>query len=508
MGIEDYKYEKSRVENYNAKLQKQMKESKDAQNAQYAGLGYLDMNSKMLQMEQAAKYKDNAVEWAKREKEHKKRKEDIEKYWHKSTKTEKTDLERKTKGDNKNKDYYSSFSLKELELFVKNSDNKGNSQEFNDVATDLELFNAMDNKEAEKSELIDLLHRLSDSCDKYISSRRPISWNGRRRKAMIQQINDKVKERLQKMEGKIVSEAQASYKAIESNLKDTKNIDKAAVEKACKAKFDLVFQSLQGHIELTDEERKQIDKELTEIMKALANQEVDSTQSKTLSTRFFNAIGWAARKPKLSVDFSTDMKTAQVKIELYHTIDTINAIDDTAIGMVNQLKGKEDKRHYLSAGDYGKGTYTAARSIRTEGCNEKEAEERDKCARIDSQRYGKNDGAIMLTMLFNEKAKMIDHLTAGKLIKEFEKQYPKFSSLLRENEEVSRKINQKLHPAATVILAFFGYNTIHIKDASFFKGNNQDYYVTTDRSAFTIKDNYGYIKEEGAYKNGVLYELG
>lgn len=490
MGREEYQYEKSRVETYNVKLRKQMQDSKDAENAE---LGYLNMNSRMLQMEQQEEYADNAEQWAVRENEHKKRKKDIEKYWRDSTDTQKKELEKKTNGNNRRKDYYSNFSLRELEIFVKNSDNNGNSKEFNDVATDLELLNAME-EQAEQGETIALLQRLSESCGAYIKSRNPISWNGQRRKAMIQQIYDKVQTRLQNMQNQIITEADSSYKEIGADLTEPKSVAKEKVERACKAKFDLISQSLQGHITLDPAQIEQTDKELTALMTALKVQKVDGNQSDTLSTRFFNAIGWADRKPRLSNSFSTDLEHAQVKIKIYHTINAMNG--SNAEGMVRQLKGEGEKsRHFLSAGIFGKGTYTAARRIETENSSEEDTRKLDKEASKNSWKYGKNKGSIQLTMLFNEKAKIIDSEDAKQLVKRFEEKYPNFSKLLEMNEDTGTyRASQKIHPASTVILAFYGYNTIRMREAGYTAEGYLDYYVTTDRSAFSVSDDV-FIRE-------------
>ena len=515
MGLEEQEYKKAkmRVDTLN----KQM-----GVNAENLGLGYLDMNSRMLQMEEASI--QDKRQWSEREAEHKRRKERIENYWHSSTNDAMRSLQEKIpkneKGEaisRKNPEHYKNFTLKELEIVMKNNEYGSNSQEYNDVATDLELLNALEGN-VEENEKLELLGRLSESCQKYISTRNPFTPKGKRRKAMIEHLYS----RIQAEERKMKQNTDDAYKELNA-AKDLAEVPQETVEKVVRGKFALLSRNLKQSIKgmnilelrrmayKQSEEDIKEDAELAKTAKALALQKVSEDQSPTLSTRFFNAIGWSKRTPKLSNEFLNDVEQSPVKVQLYHTIAAQRQKDGgenkDASDMIKQLVGeKENSRQYLSYGNYGKGTYTAARGMDYQDADYETGEKMDKEASKHSWTFGETEGSMQVTMTFNQNAKIITYLEAIVLCEQFAKKYPNCYKYLNNNEPRGGYNMASVPYAASIILSFYGYNTIHVPSGtkcSSVRGNDGskapiDYYVTFDRSAFTVDaDNYSFRDEDG-----------
>ena len=178
-----YQEEQKKLERYETDYAKIRKEED-------VDLGYRDMNSRFLNLE---KQTMTAEEWRAKEAEHKERKKQIERAW--QTKTDVSIYEqiaRQGKYKEKDAKYYAPFDLSVLEIFLKKSSRgKENSDEYNSVVTDLELYNLMVHKSAPK-ERVTLLENLQSSCATYISEKHPISGPGRKRKAMITQVAEQV----------------------------------------------------------------------------------------------------------------------------------------------------------------------------------------------------------------------------------------------------------------------------------------------------------------------------
>ncbi len=515
MGLEEQEYKKAkmRVDNLN----KQM----SADDKKNLGLGYLDMNSRMLQIEKAS-MKDK-TQWSAREAEHKRRKAKIEDYWHSSTndamKTLQEKIPRNEKGEaisRKKPKHYENFTLKELEIVMKNNEYGKNSQEYNDVATDLELLNALEGN-VEVSERLELLERLSESCQKYISTRNPSMPKGKRRKAMIEHLYS----RIQAEKNQIKQNTDEAYKELNA-AKDLKQVSKKTVEKVFEGKFALLSQKLKQSIkgikladmwlmkiEQSNEDKKE-DEELKKCIQALELQEVSRDQSPTLSTRFFNAIGWSKHTPKRSNNFLDEVEKSPVKVKLYHTIGAVKPQNGEqkkdASGMIKQLTGEtENSRQYMSFGNYGKGTYTAARGIDYQNDDSEAGDQMDHDASMHSWSFGRNAGSMQVTMTFNQNARIISLLEAKELCSHFKKIYPECYQYLEEKEERGGYNMSSLPYAASIILAFYGYNTVHVplgcrcNSVQGTDGNGApiDYYVTFDRSAFTVNaDHYGIRNDE------------
>ncbi len=483
--------EEKRLKEYELNVQREEgKETTD--------LGYRDMNKRFLNLEQQTMFSPEA--WEEKKKAHETRKDELEKKWHRLTEDRKKELDKSGNKNFSDKEagYYENFSLKEMEVFLKNSDRGGNSPEFNSVATDLELYNVISDQ-GDTFELINLLSRLKESCDEYIRTRTTYRTpKGKRRRAMILQVQSKVESLLNDTYGSITADAGEAYKEF-SAVKDDENTEekKAVVEKACKTQFNQIFQDLSENKVLTKEQRQTADDHMKEILHSLKDQSADKNQSPNLSTRLFNAIGWAAHKPRLVRSFEDEKKKSPLGIKMYHSINPYGEMKDAEI-LGEQLKGElgQNSRQYYSAGNYGKGTYTAVRSKLTEDRSKEEKDRIDKKASNHSWEFGDKVGAVQFTMMLNENARIINFTDAISLVKEFKAKYPQTYQAFRELE-IREGYGYAEEPAITALLAFYGYNTLRFMSGC---GPDIDYYITTDRKAFSINDNTQMMRTEKGFE--------
>ena len=174
-------------------------------------------------------------------------------------------------------------------------------------------------------------------------------------------------------------------------------------------------------------------------------------------------------------------------------MNTFKGITDCK-GLAEQLKGQAEgnSRQYYSAGNFGKGTYTAVRALNTKDKSRDEKNEIDKKASEHSWDFGKNIGAVQLTMMLNENARIIAYPAALALAKEFKKKYPSTYEVLH-HEEIREGYSYSVEPAITAIIAFYGYNTLRVEKGC---GADIDYYITTDRNAFMIDISKQMIRDE------------
>ena len=456
-------------------------------------LGYRDMNLRFLNMEQSVY---DPGEWAERKSAHQQKKKKIEEAWHNKTSKRAKELE---KGGNKEfsdkeMGYYDNFTLKDMEIFLKNSDRGGNSDEFNSVATDLELYNVV-KETGEANEAAALLTRIKESCDRYISTRKPLTSKGKRRKAMIQQVAAQVGKLIEDTRTSTMQREQEKYEAYTSLSENATMEEKTRVtEEACKSAYDKMYLDLQGMSELTKEQRDTMDTHMEKILEGIKELSKDENQSPNLSTKFFNAIGWSAHKPRLCAGFDEEEKKSPLKIKMYHSMNTFGDLEDCK-GLAEQLKGERTdgkNRQYYSAGNYGKGTYTAARSVsNSEGKTKEEKAEIDKRASNHSWHFGENEGSVQLTIMLNEKARIIDYNEAKDLLKTLQEKYPKVYRFFQD-KELTEGYKGATYPAITAMLSFFGYNTLKFAGGC---GVDIDYYITTDRGAFSIDEGGQFIRK-------------
>ena len=190
---ETFKQQERRLKEYEMVSNRNL-EKQDTQ------LGYRDMNTRFLNAEKQELENRKNADVNKIMEAHAQKKKQIESAWHTNTTNSVKELKKRApkKGSEKTAAYYAGYSMKDLEVFLKNSDRGGNSDEFNDVATDLELYNrVMDSADAREG--MGLLLQLKESCSKYLTTRKsPVTSNGKIRKAIISQLSQKVETELEK----------------------------------------------------------------------------------------------------------------------------------------------------------------------------------------------------------------------------------------------------------------------------------------------------------------------
>lgn len=527
-------------------------------------LGYRDMNSRFLNLE---KQSMSAEDWQVREIEHKARKRQIEREWHqKNDVTIYVQIAGQTRHDDTDARYYAPFDLKILEIFLKNSarGRKENSDEYNSVVTDLEIYNLI-SSQAVPEEKVSLLENLQSSCETYISGKHPISRDGKKRKAMITQVSEQVnllladariaaaafndreeeqiheeervsnfdkedqinnlnegqeqdqqedqiadrqennilqeawgEEEEKKLDSKSIEEmkdlAYSSYRELEEYCtRYKKNYLSAPTNRnvltqneytidilntACKVHFRLISMDLKGEIELTDEERKDLDTHMKHIFIALNHPGgVDESQSDIMSTRFFNAIGWSEHKPRICKNIDAEMKKFPNRVKMFHTIANNSKLNMENI--VSQVIG--NKRQYYSFGCYGLGLYTAAREQKETD----DVEHQDLLASEHSWLYGDTVGSVQFTFTLNEHAKVIERNEIPGVLETIKKKYPQACDRWNFKTDFSVKYGTHLPSGAALLLAFMGYNTIWVKKPDNSADAVLDYYCTTDRKALS-----------------------
>ncbi len=214
-------------------------------------LAYRHLNSDFFNLEKKAHEGTALADW---EQAHAAKKAEIEKAWHEATKTDINTLSQRASSKNKKSpDYYRGFTLPELEVFIKNSDRGGNSDLYNSVATELELYNRI-MKTGNQLEGLGILMRLKDKASSYRNSKSPFSTKGKIRKAIISVIEEKAAEQIEKQKTEHLSKAERLYSEVQSNEATDEQVNEAF-----KAQHALMFQVLNGSIQLSDEELRKLD---------------------------------------------------------------------------------------------------------------------------------------------------------------------------------------------------------------------------------------------------------
>ncbi|MBR6172615.1 MAG: hypothetical protein IKQ49_05530 [Eubacterium sp.] len=450
-------------------------------NVQDTELGYRDMNSRFLQAEkEEMKRKMTGQDQISRITEaHLEKKRQIESAWHQNTTRQVTELKKKApkKGSEKSANFYQGYSLKELETFLKNNDRGGNSDEFNSVTTDLELYNrVMDTADAREG--LKLLLRIQESCEKYISTRKsPISSKGKIRKAIITQVSQKVNTEITSQRQAYINQRTATLNSMKQEASEEN------VTAAFKSHFDMVFQSLNGSMELDENEMQKLDTDMEQILIELNKQNVEDNQEKNLSTQFFNALGWSSNDPRFVEEKELypngkALKNSPHGKPLYHCIQTKEGTKD-AVPYAKQLAGVREKGNkvYYGLGRFGKGIYSSARTDSKSSS--------DELAKHNSWNYGKEKGSIMFTMALNENARLINKTDLFNAEKEIRKKYPKLTKYIIDHCGKSQSVYRDFD---TMFAAFLGYNTV-LGDSGFYDENGKEvieYLTTTDRKALSI----------------------
>ena len=439
--------------------------------ADQSELAYRNLNSNFFNLEKSTITDKNSLKaWETRHKEVKKA---IEREWHQKAALKESELSRlSSKKDRTDKEFYDLFSLSDMEVFLKSSDRGGNSDDYNDVATGLELYNRLSQK-GETLDSLKHLKNLSKSCKSYVQKKKPTFKSGKTRKAMISALLDKVNAEIQIKIGEYKTEKTKTFEKFQ------KEKNEETVAAAFRAQQNLICQVLNGNMEMSDEELAQLDKQTEEVFEEMRNVKVDDNQSPTFCSKFFNTLGWAENKPRIVDDSALsedgeEMKKSPIKKKMYHAITPKEGEKD-AVALGKQMAGiGKNSRMYFGIGRFGKGIYTSARN------NDKDAT--DDKAMHNSWTYGEEDGSVQVVMTLNENARIIEkkeliNLIENKLLKKF----PRIYKYL-ENADHASGSNYKDY--YTSMAALFGYNTV-LGDSGI---NGIDYYVTTDRKALSVRE--------------------
>lgn len=95
-------------------------------------------------------------------------------------------------------------------------------------------------------------------------------------------------------ETKLADEQQKTY----DKFKEEKTEEN--VTKAFQAHYNTIYQVLNGTMKLSKDETKKLDENMENILKELIKQKVDKdSQSNTLSSKFFNALGWSSSNARI-----------------------------------------------------------------------------------------------------------------------------------------------------------------------------------------------------------------
>ncbi len=479
------------------------------QNETDTEFGYRHMNTRMLELER--RYVGE-FDWKDRQKEHLDRKRQIEAQWHENTGDAAQQLEARAKeGFNKKEpEYYENYDLKDLEVLIKNSDRGGNSDEYNNVATDLEIYNTCA-KDGNPGDLVELRQNLLDSCKRYLETRKnPFTTKGKVRKAIITQIAQKISEKMQE-EGETLDFSKegliqaCTQKFNEFNAEQPVSIEKLRL--ALKSHMDLLQAVSKGLITVTKEEMQTVDANFATLMQVIKEQPVDGDQSNSMSTRFFNVLGWAANTPEIVSDSEITMRAFEspVPAVMYHCINTVGANTD-AMTETRQLYGQEGQRQFYSNGMYGKGTYMGALKVHMDEDNLGEPVHEGKTEDDVQQHlwssYGNKPGAVQVKMCLNGNAKVIGSADVTKMARDYIQQFfPNLYSQISESRFAGNQGNTSARFGSqelSMFAALLGYNTI--KGAMGTMDGSIDYFVTFDRGALCISNLYS-INHDG-FGNG------
>ena len=256
------------------------------------------------------------------------------------------------------------------------------------------------------------------------------------------------------------------------------NVTDEKVNEAFKAHYDLIYQVLNGHLELSPQDMEKLDANTETILKRIMEQNVDETQGNNMSTKFFNSLGGFSNDARLVKEDSLEeggkeYKKSPLKKKMYHAINPFDKNKD-AVDAGKQLVGvkKKNNRIFFGLGRFGKGIYTSARKD--------DPKATDQQAENNSWGYGDKICAVHVVMMLNEHARMTSYTDFMKnQEKTFDKKFSKVSKLLQQEQSSKSGYRDFL----TMKAAFFGYNTLIDYNCGI---QGVDYYVTTDRKALSI----------------------
>ena len=503
---DEYKFDpREKIEifkGYKNSSQMEMTESNTA-------LGYLDMNSEYIRMRKGEVWREDDRESQRKWKDEKKacarRKKELERAWHTNTRDKKRTLESKKGSNNpKEKAYYTNYSLRELEVFIKNSDRGGNSDSYNAVATELELYNHLTGrKDAKEHEGLEALIRLESNCRDYITGHtNPRTTKGKIRKSVISTILDKAEFLVNEQKTKASEEATRTLNVWKEE-KTEENLGSAF-----QANYVKMFHYLKGNIELDAEQKAALDRDFKELLVSVSEQPVYDNQSNTMASRFFNVLGWSNNQAMVvdGEQLQNELTKSPVNRVFHHTINSISSTRDdvfpedgtdeeksewlsqkSAIDLARNLAGLGEvkKRQYYSTGKHGKGTYLDvadcdADFYRYESSDEKAVE--------DCWDYGMKAGSMQLDMVLNGNARVIKEQKLLRMIDKFATEFPEVYEYLTNSEKI--KLCDDSPEYLTMFAALFGFNVINGGPPAGGPYYQYEYFVSSDRSALTISRDY------------------
>ncbi|MCR4907564.1 MAG: hypothetical protein K5985_01965 [Lachnospiraceae bacterium] len=463
-------------------------------------LSYRHMNTRFSDLEKAS-LSGQALETA--EKEHKTRRTQIEADWHKNTGQAAERLMQAT-GNYKEKAYYARFDLKQLEILIKNSDRGGNSGLYNNVASDLELFNAVESGQ-DTAEMRKRLNNLMASCREYIKEKNPWTTKGKIRKYMIEHVLEKAKEKLVELDEAHIPDLQEC-----SDLYDEYNADTASDEKlnaSFRAYFKLFSESMKDGASVTipEEHKATVQGNMIRLLNVIKGKSVDQDQCPSLATRFFNAIGWSRRVPTVATT-DEEMQQARanspIKRFFYHCLRPLRGQKD-ALSLAKQVIGANGERQYLSDGRLGQGTYLLAgkkdSDLQRQGI-QMTADEIEKENREVDWYYGRDKGSVQLTMAFKSRARAVELNELMAKIRVLKTNYEDlynnmfdderekyiFQRYIDFPEDILRFSERLGFPhVLTVFAALLGYNAV-LMDSTL--SRRSDVYNIMDRSILVVSN--------------------
>lgn len=185
---------------------------------------------------------------------------------------------------------------------------------------------------------------------------------------------------------------------------------------------------------------------------------VDRDQQNSDTQRFFNAIGWADRKPQvLDENAYENARRSSGARSWYHTDDTAPGVSDASKFSKQYMGGG---RQFLSGGIHGDGTYWA----RSSG---------------GSWRYGTSRKASQIKGFLNSKARVIKEADLDRKIDQWRSNNP---AAYYRIANASGGYRNGIRGTKSILAAMFGYNVIDYPSAG--------YRTILDRSVTTVSSTF------------------
>ena len=300
------------------------------------------------------------------------------------------------------------------------------------------------------------------------------AFESKGKKSSLKQKNLKRKNLSEQEISELKTKTDETYKEFSKFLdgkKENENFAEGfgdAFNATCKAHFELISRNLKGKISLTDEEHALVDSHMGEIIKAMRYVRVDSNQSNTCTTKFFNAIGWSSHKLRIGKKAN---QNNQYPKKMFYTISPSREIK--AQEMVKQLIGKGDYlgQHYSKRNDIGEGFYAWAANpdMKVDGAEETSSNT--------SWSDGRQKGSVQFTIALNKRAKIIDNEQVGEKMSDFKEKFPNTYASSKSYGKDEKKFQ-------SIFLAFMGYNVNRMKAAD--ESGGIDCYCITDPKVITM----------------------